>query len=216
MISLVLIFILSYLVGSIPTSIIVGKVLRGIDIREYGSGNAGGTNVFRVLGWKPGIFVMAVDVVKGIVATLLISQIRIDPLPNALDPVLVKLFAGIFAIVGHVWTIFAGFRGGKGVGTAAGVFLGLYPVAIIICSIVWGSMLLTTRIMSASSMTAALCLPVALFVMNQFFDVALHPVLFALSIVLALLIVFTHRSNIKRLLNGEENRFKPIWKTKIK
>jgi len=212
MISFIVIFLLSYLTGSIPTSIIVGKVLRGIDIREHGSGNAGGTNVFRVLGWKPGVFVMAVDVGKGVVATLLISQIRIDPLPVAIDPVLMKLFAGIFTILGHIWTIFAWFRGGKGVGTAAGVFVALYPVAILICAVIWGSMLLTTRIMSMSSMTAALCLPITLFIMKQFWGVELHPVLFALSIVLALLIVFTHRSNIKRLINREENRFKPIWK----
>ena len=152
MISLIIIFILSYLLGSFPTSIVVSKKLRGIDIREHGSGNAGGTNVFRVLGWKPGVFVMLCDVAKGVVATLFISQIRIDPIPEILDPRLVQLFAGIFAIIGHIWTVFAGFRGGKGVGTAAGVFLALYPISILICFVVWGIVLLITRIVSVSSM----------------------------------------------------------------
>ncbi|MBN1352072.1 glycerol-3-phosphate 1-O-acyltransferase PlsY [candidate division KSB1 bacterium] len=211
MISLFVIFILSYLAGSIPTSIIVSKLFYKKDIREHGSGNAGGTNVFRVLGWKPGVFVALVDVGKGVLATLIISQIKIDTIPAFFKPDVLKLCAGIFAIIGHIWTVFAGFRGGKGVGTAAGVILSLYPIAILICFAIWGTLVLTTRIVSVSSMTAAICLPITLFVMDRYFDIFVHPLLFGISIVLALLIVFTHRSNLKRLFRGEENRFKPIW-----
>lgn len=211
MFSLLIIIVLSYLIGSIPTAIIVSKSLYGFDIRTRGSKNAGGTNVFRILGWKPGLIVILVDITKGIFATLIISKIVLDPIPIS-DPVLIQLIAGLAAIAGHIWTIFAGFKGGKGVGTAAGVFIALYPVAILICFVIWLGLVLTTRIVSIGSMIAALSLPIVLFIMKTNFQVEVNPILFGLSILLAFLIVFTHRSNIKRLITGTENRFKPIWK----
>jgi glycerol-3-phosphate acyltransferase PlsY len=213
MLSLIIIILLSYLAGSIPTSIIISKKFFGFDIRTKGSGNAGGTNAFRILGWKAGIIVILIDIGKGVLATWLLAQIRIggeDIL--GLEPVLVQLIAGIAAILGHIWTIFAGFRGGKGVGTAAGVFLVLFPVPLLICFVVWAVVLLTGRIMSIASMAAAICLPITLFITKTYFARPVHPVLLGVSVVLALLIVLTHRSNIKRLLNGTENRFAPIWK----
>ncbi|MBN2089033.1 glycerol-3-phosphate 1-O-acyltransferase PlsY [candidate division KSB1 bacterium] len=213
MLSLLIIIILSYLAGSIPTAIIVSKSFYGFDIRTKGSKNAGGTNVFRVLGWKPGLIVMLIDVAKGIFATLVISKIVIDPIPIS-DPVLIQLIAGMAAIAGHIWTIFANFKGGKGVGTAAGVFIALYPIAILICFVIWLGLVLTTRIVAIASMLAAISLPIVLFIMKSFYQLELNPILFGLSIILALLIVFTHRSNIKRLIAGTENRFKPIWKKK--
>ncbi|RPH92869.1 MAG: glycerol-3-phosphate 1-O-acyltransferase [Calditrichaeota bacterium] len=204
MIFFVLMVAVAYLVGSFPTSIIVGKLLRGIDIRQHGSGNAGGTNVFRVLGAGPGIFVMAFDVFKGFAATFWASQIAAGKLP--LESGLLMLTAGIAAIVGHIWTVFAGFRGGKGVGTAAGMLLALFPKALLVCLVVFFMMLLVTRIVSVSSMTAAVALPITLSV----FRYALHwPVatsLYIFSFFAAILIIFTHRSNIQRLLKGTENR----------
>ncbi len=215
MFSLILIIALSYLAGSIPTSIMVSKYFYGFDIRTKGSKNAGGTNVFRILGWKPGLLVILVDIGKGVLATLLISQIRIGGETLAsIPPVLIQLLAGIAAIVGHIWTIFAGFKGGKGVGTAAGVFISLYPVAILICFLIWISLVLFVRIVSVASMIAAICLPITLFIMKTFFQTPVHLILFYLSILLAILIVFTHRSNVRRLLQGTENRFQPIWKRK--
>ena len=204
MLSLLLVIVLSYLIGSIPTSIITGKILRGIDIREHGSGNAGGTNVFRVLGWKPGVFVMVFDVFKGFAATFWISGIHIDMPP--VEFAVLQLMAGCAAVFGHIWTIFAGFRGGKGVGTAAGMLLALYPAALLICVGVFAIVLASTRIVSASSITAAICLPIVLsifrYVMNK--PVALS--LYVFSFFASTLIIYTHRSNIRRLLAGTENR----------
>ncbi len=204
MISLILIIVFSYLVGSIPTSIIFSKLFRGIDIREHGSGNAGGTNAIRVLGWKIGSMVMLIDVAKGVFATLMVSRIGVDNLTISQD--IVQIIAGLSAIVGHIWTIFAGFKGGKGVGTAAGMLIVLYPLAALICLTIFVLTLLIGRIVSVSSMTATSSLPVVLIILNKYFQHSTSNVLIYFSIFIAVLIVFTHRSNIKKILKGEENR----------
>lgn len=208
MLSIIAIIILSYLAGSIPTSIIMSKLTRGIDIRDYGSGNAGATNVIRVLGWKIGIVVIIVDVGKGVLATLLISKLRIDPLP--INDNLVQIIAGLSAVLGHIWTIFAGFKGGKGVGTAAGMLFSLYPIAGVICLIIFAIVLLGGRYVSIASMTAAVSLPIVILVLNKFFNYSISNELLYFAIFMAALIVFTHRSNIKRLIKGEESRIKKI------
>ena len=204
MISLIVIIFLSYLTGSIPTSIIFSKLFRGFDIRDHGSGNAGGTNAWRILGWKLGLSVMLIDIAKGVVATVLISSIKIDTL--TLQPDVVQIIAGMSAIFGHIWTIFAGFRGGKGVGTGAGMIIGLYPVAALICILIFAIVLLTVRIVSVSSMTAAISLPLVLYILRTYFEFPISDVLLYFSIFIGLLIVFTHRSNIQKILKGEENR----------
>ncbi|MDP3830849.1 MAG: glycerol-3-phosphate acyltransferase, partial [Ignavibacteriaceae bacterium] len=122
MLILAAIMILSYLVGSIPTSLIISKAVRGIDIREHGSGNAGGTNVFRVMGWKYGVLVILLDALKGVLAVVLVTRLYSGTVPfeNATpfdDFTLIQILAGLAAVVGHVWTIFANFRGGKGIAT---------------------------------------------------------------------------------------------------
>ncbi len=208
MLSMIVIILLSYLAGSIPTSIIMSKLTRGIDIRDYGSGNAGATNAIRVLGWKVGIIVILVDVGKGVLATLLISKLRIDPIP--LSDNLVQIIAGVSAVLGHIWTIFAGFRGGKGVGTAAGMLFSLYPVAGLVCLIIFAVVLLSGRYVSVASMSAAISLPIVIAILNRFFDAHISTELFYFAIFMALLIVFTHRSNIKRLILGQENRIKKL------
>jgi glycerol-3-phosphate acyltransferase PlsY len=208
MLSLILIILLSYLAGSIPTSIIMSKLTRGIDIRDYGSGNAGATNVIRVLGWKIGIVVIIVDVGKGVLATLLISKLRVDPVP--LSDNLIQIIAGLSAVLGHIWTIFAGFKGGKGVGTAAGMLFSLYPIAGIICLVIFAVVLLTGRYVSIASMTAAVSLPIVILILNYFFNYSISKELFYFAIFMALLIVFTHRSNVRRLMKGEENQIKKI------
>ena len=205
MLSLLVIIIVSYIIGSFPTSIIVGRILKGIDIREHGSGNAGGTNVFRVLGPGPGIFVMAFDVFKGFAATFWVSRIVIDPIP--IDAGLVMILAGVGAISGHIWTVFAGFRGGKGVGTAAGMLLALFPIALLVCLVVFFGVLFISKIVSLSSLSAAATLPITLSILKFVLNMPVQTSLYIFSFIAAALIFYTHRSNIRRLLNGTENRF---------
>ncbi len=204
MTGLALAILLSYLAGSIPTSIIVGKLLRGIDIREHGSGNAGGTNVFRVLGPGPGVFVMAFDAFKGFASAYWISRLGTEALG---DPALPMLLSGCAAIVGHIWTVFAGFRGGKGVGAAAGMMLALYPTALLICLAVFLIAFALTRIVSVGSLLGALTLPLTLTLFRAFEIKAVPTSLYIFSFFAAALIFYTHRSNIRRLLAGTENRF---------
>jgi len=131
------IILLSYLVGSIPTSIIVSKLTKGIDIRDYGSGNAGGTNVMRVLGWKQGLFVIILDSLKGVLAVIVIARLHYGAIPftNVTpfdDFTLIQIIAGIAAVIGHVWTVFAGFRGGKGIATALGMLLMISTIDMLV------------------------------------------------------------------------------------
>jgi len=205
MIFLFTILVLSYLVGSIPTAIITSKVVMRDDIRKHGSGNAGATNVFRVMGWKPAVFVVLVDVGKGVVATLLISKIGAGSIP--LDETVVRILAGLCAIVGHIWTVFAGFHGGKGVGTAFGVLVVLAPVASLITLVVWLVLVLIIRIVSVGSLVAGIVFPTVLFIQRYIGKVDIHDALLVVSLLLCVLVFVTHRSNIRRLLRGEENRF---------
>ncbi|HLP47248.1 MAG TPA: glycerol-3-phosphate 1-O-acyltransferase PlsY [Candidatus Kapabacteria bacterium] len=205
MLSLIVIIMLSYLAGSIPTSIILSKLLRGIDIRDYGSGNAGGTNAIRVLGWKIGMAVIIVDIGKGVLATLLISRLRIDPIPLTTD--LMQIIAGSCAIVGHIWTVFAQFKGGKGVSTGGGMLLSLYPAVGLICLTVFACVFLLIRIVSVSSIAAAVTLPLVILMLKRFMDYSVSNELLYFSLIAAGLIVYTHRHNLKRLLKGEEKPF---------
>lgn len=204
MLSLLLILILSYLAGSIPTAIIASRLVMKDDIRNHGSRNAGATNVYRVMGWKPALIVVLIDIGKGVLAALLISGLRVDPL--SWHPVLVQIAAGTAAILGHVWTVFAGFRGGKGVGTAAGVFLSIAPLPVLAALAVWLILLFSTRIMSVASLAAALTLGVALTVQKALFRPDIPGFLVAGTWAVVALIVFTHRSNLRRLARGEELR----------
>jgi glycerol-3-phosphate acyltransferase PlsY len=162
-----------YLLGAIPTAIIMGKALRGIDIREHGSGNAGGTNVFRVLGWKPGVAVILIDILKGLIATVFAAKITLTALP--VEHVYLQLLAGLSAIVGHIRTVFAGFRGGKGVGTAAGMMFGLFPVAASICLISFLVIAFSTRYVSLASITAAVALPLVMLGLSSLFAIGAPP-----------------------------------------
>lgn len=205
MMALIAAVVVAYLIGSFPTSILTGKILRGIDIREHGSGNAGGTNVFRVLGAGPGLFVMAFDVFKGFAATWWITRLFLPLVPLPID--IMMILVGCGAVAGHIWTLFAGFRGGKGVGTAAGMLLAMYPLALLICLVVFALVFIISRIMSLASMSAALTLPVTLSLFRYVLDVPVSFALYMFSFIIAVLIIFTHRANIKRLVNGTENKF---------
>ena len=200
----ILTIILSYLIGSIPTSIIAGKITRGIDIREHGSKNPGATNTFRVLGKKIGITVGLIDIFKGFFCVAAIAVML--PPDGAADPELRAVLAGMSAIAGHVWTVFAGFRGGKGVGTTFGVFIALAPLPSLIALVTWVSLTFSTGYVSVGSIAAATALPVSVIALGIAGDGI--PVLTAgVSLLAGLLVIVRHRANIGRLLRGEENRF---------
>jgi glycerol-3-phosphate acyltransferase PlsY len=199
-----LIVALSYLAGSIPTSVIVGRIFFGRDPRDVGSGSSGGTNAFRAFGWKGGVPTILIDVGKGVLATLLISRL---PAPHQIPSEAIQLAAGCAAVVGHVWTVFAGFRGGKGVGTAAGMVASLYPFALLISLGVFAIVLFSCGIVSIASVSAALLFPFLLLALDAGGIVHVPPILFWFSIPMVLLIVFTHRSNIRRIIEGKENSF---------
>lgn len=205
MYSLIIIALLAYLIGSFPTSVVMGRMTRRIDIREYGSNNAGGTNAFRVLGWQAGLIVALVDLGKGIMAAVLISKIRIDP--TGISHELVQVIAGTSAIIGHIWTVLAKFQGGKGVATAAGVLIGIFPWAALISIVIFIIMVVTTRYVSLASMTAVSAVPIVLMFLEKFSHRQVSMALWCFSIIMSSLILFTHRSNIKRLFEGTENRF---------
>ena len=195
----------SYLLGSIPTSILVCRVLKGMDIREFGSKNAGATNVYRVMGWGPALFVAIVDGAKGAVAVLFVSRIAIGE--AALDPGLMQIAAGMSAVVGHIWSLFAGFKGGRGVMTAAGVWLALAPIPVLIALGVWCLLTFSTGYVSVGSISAAAALPIALFVGRFGLHANISNPLLAFGCVVGGLLVLRHRANIGRLIRGEENRF---------
>jgi len=209
MIGILLILILSYVVGSIPTSILVARVVGKIDIREHGSGNAGMTNVFRILGWKPAAVVGIFDVLKGWFAT---SCIPLLPIGKVLitDVSLIQIMAGCAAMLGHTYTIFASFRGGKGVATMMGMLIALYPGVIPFCLITFVIVLMTWGYVSVASISLAIVLPITIFLLPRLGFQTPEPSLKLFSLILPLFILFTHRSNIKRLKEGTENRFERV------
>lgn len=214
MINLAIVVVLSYILGSLPTAVVFSKWKHGFDIRTKGSGNAGGTNVFRVLGWKSGILVMAIDFSKGFIATVLIARLFWDPtLPfyNRTpfdDFTIIQLICGGAAIIGHIWTAFAGFRGGKGIATGAGMLLGLTPVEFGISAAVFFIVFMAYKYVSLGSISAAVAFPATLFVRFNIFGDEIHSykTLIIFSLGVALLLIYSHRSNIKRLIEGTENR----------
>lgn len=213
MLSLIVILVLSYLIGSIPGSVWVGQGLYGIDVRNYGSGNAGATNVFRVLGWKAGLLATVVDLGKGLFAAGVIATIRLDDLPSGLEfwhiETFVRLLAGIAAIVGHMFPIWAKFKGGKGVNTAAGVLFALTPITMWIVLGVFLIVLFSSRYVSLASMSAAISFPTAVAVRKYIFHTdALDTSILVFGIIMAVGIIVAHRANIKRLLNGTESRIR--------
>jgi glycerol-3-phosphate acyltransferase PlsY len=184
----------SYLLGATPTSYIAGKLGRGIDLREHGSKNLGATNVYRILGWKYAIPVALIDIAKGAIPVLLA--------PSSLYPWL-PLAAGGAAVLGHMFSPYVSFKGGKGVATAAGMFLALAPLAVLIAIAVWGVCLWLTGYVSLSSIIAVLSVPLTVALLQPG-----EPYVFWASIALVALIIFAHRRNIARLMAGTENRFR--------
>lgn len=213
MLNLLFIIILSYLVGSIPVSIIMTKIIKGVDVRDYGSGNAGGTNASRVLGKKYGVLVILLDALKGVIAVVLISRLYLGsfPFPNTTpfdDFTLVQIIAGIAAIVGHIWTIFAGFKGGKGIATGLGVLVSIVTIDLLVALGIFLTVMFISKYISLASISAAISVPITMIVRENIFGVEIpsyHTILpFVIGI--ALLVIYTHRSNVERLLRGSENK----------
>lgn len=200
-VKLFLTLILSYLLGSIATAVWVGKIFHKVDVREHGSGNAGATNVIRVLGWKTGVPVLLIDVLKGWIAAMLPVFFNMAGEGTALITNY-QIVAGLAVVIGHIYPVFARFRGGKGVATITGVLLAIHPLLTISCFGVFLCVLLISGYVSLSSMSAGITFPVFLFL---FFDT---PSLFfkIFSVVVAIALIFTHRKNISRLLRGEESK----------
>ena len=213
MINLLAIIVISYLLGSIPNSIILSKMAKGIDIREHGSGNAGGTNVIRVLGFKLGLSVIFLDALKGALAVIVIARLFSGSMPvNNLTPfddfTLVQIIAGISAVVGHIWTIFAGFKGGKGIATALGMLLIIITIDMLIAVGVFLIVVSISRYISLGSISAAITVPLALFARENIFHVNIpgYHILLPFIIIISLLVILTHRENITRLLKGNESK----------
>lgn len=201
-----MIIILAYLLGSVPTAVWVSQRFFGIDIREYGSGNAGATNVYRVLGSRWGTVVMLVDMLKGMAAVQLVFL-----LPEYADSETqfqnLQTILGMTAVLGHIFPIWADFRGGKGVATVFGMVLGISPITAVSCVGIFGIVLYLTRFVSLSSILASIAFPIFILVI---FNVE-NPLYRVFAIAVALMVLLTHQKNIGRLLRGEETKI-PILK----
>ncbi len=201
--NLILLLVVSYLLGSFPTAILAGKILKNIDIREHGSGNAGATNVFRVLGWKAAIVVLLIDMLKGFIPVFYLAPYWA---PGIQYVIYFQLLAAIAAILGHMFTIFAGFKGGKGVGTSAGAFLGLAPIPLLLALLIFIIVVAFSKYVSLGSLLASLTFLIILLVQKFLLHQNIPQILLVISVIIVGLIWYAHRSNIKRLLAGQENR----------
>ena len=186
----------SYLLGAVPTSYIAERLFRGIDLREHGSKNLGATNLYRVLGWRVAVPVGLFDMAKGLIPVLLFA-------PRVSSSQTFALVCGLTAMVGHVFSVFVGFKGGKGVATAAGVMLGLTPAALLIAHAVWIAVVALTGYVSLGRIVAAAVFPVVV----RLVDPPEQPEILWLDMAAAAAIIWLHRANIARLLRGTENRF---------
>jgi acyl phosphate:glycerol-3-phosphate acyltransferase len=191
----------AYILGSIPTSVWFGKIFYKIDLRNYGSGNAGATNALRVFGNRAGAIVLLIDALKG-VAAIMLSRFSAEIFVSENHMIIYQLMLGAMALSGHVFPVFAGFRGGKGIATLAGITMAMFPLAVLICLGVFLLFFLPTRYVSLGSISAALAFPVAvIFILQR----SLIPeIIFACAV--AVFVPVTHIKNIKRLLRNEENR----------
>jgi glycerol-3-phosphate acyltransferase PlsY len=195
------ILILAYLLGAIPTSVWISKSIFGFDIRERGSHNAGATNAMRILGWKAGLSVLLIDVLKGWLAVNLVHLTNYY-IPETGDFIEFQLLLGIAAIIGHIFPIYVGFRGGKGVATLFGLILAINPEPTLICTGVFVCTLLITKYVSLSSMIAAFAFPFMVIIVFK----TTTPSLVIFSLIISVLLLFTHQKNIERLLRKEEKK----------
>jgi glycerol-3-phosphate acyltransferase PlsY len=196
---IILAILLAYLLGSVPTAFIFGKLLKGIDIREYGSGNVGATNIARTLGKGYGVVVLLLDFLKGFIAVTVLPLLIFK---GAETSEAIYIILGAAAIAGHIWTIFLKFKGGKGVATTAGVMIGLAPVILLSCFVIWIIIFAIWRYVSLASIIAAIFLPIFAVITGR--DISF--IIFCAF--LCLVGVYMHKGNIKRLIQGNESKLK--------
>lgn len=205
--------IIAYVLGSIPSAVWIGRKYYGVDIREHGSRNAGTTNMLRVLGRRAAVPVFVLDFFKGFVAVAVISLIRYDADMTSAWLINLKIL-GVFAVVlGHIFPVFANFRGGKGVATLVGAITGIYPQIVLLCFAVWVLVFMISHYVSLASMTAGCCFPLLVIIYSstewsRYDDVSLTFIIF--SFVVAALLIWSHRKNIERLKAGTESKIY-IW-----
>lgn len=219
MLSLLSVVLICYLIGAIPSSLWYGKVVHKIDIREHGSGNAGATNTFRILGWKAGSLVLLFDFGKGLICTLFISQLafHIGSGPVSFYPgwdvdAMVLILCGVAAVFGHMFPVYAGFSGGKGAATACGMLYGIEPLSISITLALFLIIMFSTHYVSLASITGAFVYPFSQLILRYRFEWHIDGSIIIFSSLIALVIIIKHKGNIKRLIEGNENRiesFKP-------
>ena len=191
---------LSYLLGAIPTAYLFGKIAKGIDIRQHGSGNVGATNAFRILGKKVGAIVLLLDILKGTLAITVIGNLF------HFDKVFLRVLLGVMVVIGHNWTVFLQFKGGKGIATSLGVLVGLavqYETLRIVLGmtvLIWVIIFLLSGFVSLSSIIASIILPLAMLATNQPFEMV------AMGVIFCIFVVLRHKANIKRLISGKEAR----------
>ncbi|RKY32292.1 MAG: acyl-phosphate glycerol 3-phosphate acyltransferase [Candidatus Omnitrophota bacterium] len=206
MLIIILLIVISYLIGSIPTAYIFGRLIKGIDIRKSGSGNVGATNALRVLGKAAGVTVLLLDILKGFIVVIFIGNLIGffgSKFQNQAD---LRLILGMSCIAGHIWTVFLNFKGGKGIATTFGVLLGLATVIpglriiLFLIILTWLSVFFITKIVSISSVVGALTLPIYMLLYRQslFFIIS--------SVILSTFVIYRHKSNLKRLSQGKESR----------
>lgn len=202
--NLIIALLLSYLIGSIPTGYLIGKWVAKIDIRKFGSGNVGATNIFRTIGKKWGSVALIIDILKGFAVSFLVAPFFHATNEIKFSQTAFQLVMGFVSVAGHTWPIWLGFRGGKGVATSCGVLLGIYPKAVAASLIVWILVAFISKYVSLSSILAACSFPIWLFIIYS--STKNFRLSFVVSIGLCAFIIYTHRANIKRLLAGTENK----------
>lgn len=203
-ITAIIALILAYLMGSIPSAVWIGKSLYGVDVREFGSGNAGATNTFRVLGKRAGFIVLFLDILKGWLAVVMAGFISEAPTGTS-QFVDLQIVLGVAAVIGHIFPVFAGFRGGKGIATLFGVILAAHPLACLISLGVFILIFLIFRYVSLASISAAIAFPVSVITV---FGGRVVPSMVIFSIMVAILVMITHQKNIERLIRREESKMK--------
>lgn len=211
-----LLLIVAYLLGSIPSAVWIGRHYFGVDIREHGSKNAGATNMLRVLGLRAALPVFVIDFLKGFVAVTLVGMVRLNPELSQTCVINLKIVAVAASVLGHIFPIFAGFRGGKGVSTLIGAVTAVQPNLAFLCFAVWVVVFVFTHYVSLASIVAGCCFPVFVVIFsttlyNRYGDFSWIFIIFSLSV--ALMLLWTHRANIGRLRRGEESKIH-LWKKK--
>lgn len=204
--TLIISLLAAYLMGSIPTAVWLGKYLYGVDVRERGSGNAGATNTFRVLGKRAGIPVLIIDVLKGFGAVSL-AHVALDQSSKSEPFINLQIALGVSAVLGHIFPVLASFRGGKGIATLLGVLTAIHPFATLCAVGVFLAVFLLTNYVSLSSMSAACAFP---FIVAFLFGKSAYPPLVFFSVLVAVLVLITHQKNIERLLKRQESKIKLV------